>query len=422
MEREGAAKAPCIHNNQLVVSSTANILLENLDTVALNFLISPPGEVTVSKASGEKWIIVVLDKSGSMSGSAITQAKEAILQLVRAVKGDANTNAFFSLMSFQSVATAHTLADQNLKTIETEVQKISAGGGTSFANIFEALTTSLGGYTSKRNNAKHDFSEIVMIFFTDGQDGDGVSGAAKRKSSLLALKNAMEAIGNSSVHTIGFTADHDARLLSEITTAGTTQGTFQYVNESKAIPVAMTSITQLILQNQNSISAKLRISNLGTNIADREEKVYLTRLASGKFMANHFMRTGEFAVAKLKMVIHTGKENVEVAIIPELKKEVEMFEMVQFITDLITSEVVQLSRATFAENADKALLNVAHARVKQFDAAMMQISEMAMKSRSRQERKDLMAMIQSAEPLLAEFHRTLSSAMAGALTMIRSLR
>lgn len=86
------------------------------------------------KAAGEKWIMVVLDKSGSMSGSAITQAKEAIIQLVRAVKGDgmgrknllvilsylnyyytANTKSFFSLMSFQSVATAHVLADQQQK-------------------------------------------------------------------------------------------------------------------------------------------------------------------------------------------------------------------------------------------------------------------------------------------------------------------
>lgn len=103
MEREGKKGL-----DPVTVSATANLLLENLDTVALNFIINP-GEAGginaaqvyhalsnhetmiltgMAKPAGEKWIMVVLDKSGSMSGSAITQAKEAIIQLVRAVKGD----------------------------------------------------------------------------------------------------------------------------------------------------------------------------------------------------------------------------------------------------------------------------------------------------------------------------------------------
>ena len=46
MEREGAGKAPA---NPLAIAATANILLENLDTVALNFLITPPDVSSAQK-------------------------------------------------------------------------------------------------------------------------------------------------------------------------------------------------------------------------------------------------------------------------------------------------------------------------------------------------------------------------------------
>lgn len=85
-------------------------------------------------------------------------------------------------MSFQSVATAHTLADQqqkvvieekkfrlslirNWQTIENEVNKITAGGGTSFSNIFDALTKSLTEYTTKRDKSVRE--KIFLYFKVD---------------------------------------------------------------------------------------------------------------------------------------------------------------------------------------------------------------------------------------------------------------
>ena len=94
--------------------------------------------------------------------------------------------------------------------------------------------------------------DVAVIFFTDGQGSPRTMSQFKK---VLAQSGA-----NTAVHTIGFTSGHDARLLNEITLAGTVQGTFQYVRGSNEIPQAMSTISQLVITEGVTLGAKLVLS------------------------------------------------------------------------------------------------------------------------------------------------------------------
>ena len=51
------------------------------------------------------------------------------------------------------------------------------------------------------------------------------------------------------IHTIGFSNDHDANLLTELSQSGTRGGTFQFVPPKGRIPVAVNNIFELAFES-----------------------------------------------------------------------------------------------------------------------------------------------------------------------------
>ena len=48
------------------------------------------------------------------------------------------------------------------------------------------------------------------------------------------------------IHTLGFSAEHDARFLNALTRAGSTEGTFHYISSSAEIAGTITTIKDLL--------------------------------------------------------------------------------------------------------------------------------------------------------------------------------
>ncbi|RIB25054.1 hypothetical protein C2G38_2166846 [Gigaspora rosea] len=186
-------------------------------------------------------LFICLDLSGSMSGSPLSQAKKAILHLMEClftggVLPESEVTCFF----YESKCEVVRFADNpNLRWQNGGIQEyfqnhVNIRGGTNFVSVFDKIV----------ENIKTIEKDVAIIFFTDGQD---MSGRNNLEASKIRLQMALSAASHATeVHTIGFSADHDAVLLSWMTKAGNKDGNFQYVSSSEKIVETMETTRQLL--------------------------------------------------------------------------------------------------------------------------------------------------------------------------------
>ncbi|KAF9920912.1 hypothetical protein FBU30_009122 [Linnemannia zychae] len=194
----------------------------------------------------EAFFHICLDTSGSMSGSGIRCAKEAMKELLAHLINNCKVPAeriSVYLYSMQCTVRQMGQVDDNVW-----IDSIKAGGGTSFGSVFERLISSID---TQLNNvlsnpdipSSTDVSSTIF-FFTDGADGD--HGKTRRQKEILEPLLKSTARLETVVHSFGFTSGHDAKLLSWLTSTGTDIGCFQYIQESKDIQGAMERTASLL--------------------------------------------------------------------------------------------------------------------------------------------------------------------------------
>ena len=131
-----------------------------------------------------KNIEFVIDKSGSMSGSKMTQAKDALAQIVAQL----NPDDYFNVVTFNSAVSSFwpqiVPADiSHLADAQTQISAINAGGST---NISEGLLTALGGLPAVSPKPN------IVVFLTDGQatagirDNNGICSAVQSANTMNA--------------------------------------------------------------------------------------------------------------------------------------------------------------------------------------------------------------------------------------------
>ncbi|CAB4496420.1 unnamed protein product [Rhizophagus irregularis] len=196
-------------------------------------------------------LFICLDISGSMSGSPIRQAKDAILQIMgglieRKVLAEKDITCFF----FQSFCQEIRFRDHPGMLwanggIKRYFEDVRSGGGTSFSAAFSSIIENLD-----RIN-----TDLAIIFFTDGQDTDTRNNLEYAKTGLkTALK---EASYSTEVHSIGFTNEHDAKLLSWLTKCGRKEGNFLYIRSSDEIVDKMKITLQLLESSYKTLYVKI---------------------------------------------------------------------------------------------------------------------------------------------------------------------
>ena len=158
----------------------------------------PDVEVPVAKD-----IVFTIDKSGSMSGTKITQARDALRFCINQLRPD----DYFNIVAFQSTvgSNAGTLLPataENLGAVQLYVDSINATGGT---NISGALTTALSRMNTEGERPHY------CIFLTDGRATSGETNAAK----ISRMVNEANTSGTR-IFSVGFGFDVNTILLDKI--------------------------------------------------------------------------------------------------------------------------------------------------------------------------------------------------------------
>ena len=172
-----------------------------------------------------------VDKSGSMAGSPIKDTKGALISLIQKFQ---KVQIPITVYLFSNRLTELSSENEGYANMLVEADNLKAAGGTLFAPVIEAMQVKI-----RQNNLK----TVFAVWLTDGQDNKGLN-------SLIVLmdkfKEDMENNGNSiAIHTIGFSPDHDASLLTRLSQSGTRPGSFQYVPPGGRIPVAVNNVYEL---------------------------------------------------------------------------------------------------------------------------------------------------------------------------------
>lgn len=158
-------------------------------------------------------LMLVMDKSGSMSGEKIHWCKAAAREALRAL----GPRDFIGLTSFDSVTTRTVPLQpaENRQFVNQMISRLSADGGT---DMFPAMQDGFRQLEANESAVKH------MIVLTDGQTPS---------ADFLRLTRQISDRGIT-VTTVAVGQDADVRLLNQIATMG--RGKFYQVTSPKAIP------------------------------------------------------------------------------------------------------------------------------------------------------------------------------------------
>ncbi len=202
-------------------------------------LISPKQDVDESDIIN-KDIIFVLDKSGSMSGKKIKQAKEALSFCVKGL----NDKDRFNIVTFSTEV--ETFADELLEATSANRDKassfIKAIKNTGGTNINEALLTALKDEPTPERPR-------MIVFLTDGKPTVGETNINNIHDNI---KKANKSVARIFVFGVGY--DVNTHLLDKL--AEGNRGASQYVEPQEDIEVAVSSFYTKV---SNPVLANLKL-------------------------------------------------------------------------------------------------------------------------------------------------------------------
>ena len=187
------------------------------DTYAL-LMLMPPSDPDALANRLPRETIFVIDTSGSMEGTSIGQAKEALrLALMRLAPEDS-----FNLIQFNSTASrmhgsSQPATQKNIDRAVRYVRNLSAGGGT---EMMHALRYALG-QTAESNKVRQ------VIFITDGEVGN--------ESALFSYikKN----LGRSRLFTVGIGSAPNSHFMTKAAEYGS--GSYTYIGSTSEVKKKM---------------------------------------------------------------------------------------------------------------------------------------------------------------------------------------
>ncbi len=149
-----------------------------------------PGQISTARN-----FEIVLDASGSMAGSAIEEAKQAIHSFVQSLPADINVGlVVFDGSGIQEKVSLESPAAKNRQQFLQEVQSVDAGGGTPLADAMNVGSGAL----LKQCQRQLNYGDYRLIVVTDGQPdwGQDLDKACSTAASY-----------GFSIYTIGFNID-----------------------------------------------------------------------------------------------------------------------------------------------------------------------------------------------------------------------
>ena len=180
------------------------------------YLLAP--SIVEDSESARRQYVFVLDKSGSMGGTKIAQAKDAFNSMV----GSLRSIDTFNVIAFDTSVSSlwiepHSASETNIAAAQSWIQGLNANGGTNFhgAAISGLETFSEGA------NAK------AMLILSDGQP---TAGEIQDTPGILAAISEANTLGVS-IASVAFGSDADEKLMANI--AAQNDGFFEFIEPNE---------------------------------------------------------------------------------------------------------------------------------------------------------------------------------------------
>jgi Ca-activated chloride channel homolog len=186
-------------------------------------LLAPPQQETGTSVPRD--LTLVVDVSGSMSGTKLEQAKAALEQAL----GTLRPNDRFRLIAFSSAVRRFrddfvAATRDNLTDAREFVDGLSAEGGTNIAGALEAALGSEG-----------DAERLAIVMFVT----DGLPSVGEQAPDRIA-EQAASRIGRTRIFTVGIGTDVNTYLLDRLASRG--RGSAEYVPPGASVENAMGSL------------------------------------------------------------------------------------------------------------------------------------------------------------------------------------
>lgn len=188
-------------------------------------MVMPPKQLSESvlRAALPREVIYILDKSGSMGGDAMEQAKEALISALRRGKAKDRFNVIaFSSKAHPLWSRAHAATEANIAEAIGFVKALEADGGTEMSG---ALDLALDGQSDKSLIRQ-------VVFITDGAVGNEDALMRQIKAKL----------GSSKLFTVGIGAAPNSYFMTEAAETG--KGSYVYVSYDADLKASMTALFQ----------------------------------------------------------------------------------------------------------------------------------------------------------------------------------
>ena len=221
-------------------------------------MLASPNPRTAKQTVQPKDVVVVLDRSGSMSGKKISQATEAL----RFIINNLNTDDHFNVIAYND--TVETFFPHLVPPGEDDVRKamelidgIDARGGT---NIHEALQQAMGqAEMSHSIQSRIPQRPSYIIFLTDGLPTVGKTPEHVKESVIVADTTKANKIG-ARLFAFGVGYDVNVRLLDRLVAGN--HGRSDYVKPNEPIESKVSSLYAKI-KNPVMTDLKVRIHGVG---------------------------------------------------------------------------------------------------------------------------------------------------------------
>ena len=187
-------------------------------------LASPPASVDPDNDHAKRELTLVIDRSGSMAGPKMEQARKAALQTVEGLAMGESFNIIDFSDTIHSFSTTPVVkSSETLDRVRTYISGLNAVGGT---NLHDALLESL------RAKPVADGTLPIVLFLTDGRPTVGLTAEAQIREDAKKA-NAF----NRRIFTFGLGYDVNGALLSGIADNARATSTFVLPEEDVEVKV-----------------------------------------------------------------------------------------------------------------------------------------------------------------------------------------
>ena len=214
-------KAPVLPEVKLKVELDRTVLpAGKAERAVLKISLDPEQAVREEANRPPVNLAIVLDRSGSMRGEKIVQAKEAAIQAIRRMGAKDRISIVAYSSHAETIASAQSA--KNAEKLVDLVRQLQAGGGTAlYAGVNQ------GAAEVRKNLDGEYFNRIILL--SDGLANEGPSSPA----DLIRLGRALVK-EDISVSTVGLGAGYNEDLMTGLAKEG--QGNLYFAETSKELP------------------------------------------------------------------------------------------------------------------------------------------------------------------------------------------